>query len=236
MLVSDFLERLSLGPLSNLSLSNEGDGTIVAGKIPAIVNHVNDALLRLFTRFNLSEKELIVETHDATTNYKLHSKYAQSRQDDFPALTPHIIDQFKPFTDDLVRVLAVHGSNGRPYPLNDDGASLSLFTPQVNVLQVPAPWVGVPLFVMYQAKHPKLESTGTGFMSVEIDLPTVLEEAALSYVAHRVFANMSGQEHIAVAAVHLTSYENICSEVQDKDLVSASLSQSNTKFEMRGFV
>lgn len=236
MLVSEFIERLSLGPLSNLSLSNDGDGSIKPEKVPAMLNHLNDALTRLFTRFNLSEKELILETVEARTHYKLSSKFAQSRETEFPDRTPHIIDRNRPFKDDLVRVLAVTTATRGKYPLNDDGANLSVFTPQVNVLQVPNAWLGVPLFVMYQAKHPLITANVENFDLGEIDLPVVLEEAALSYVAHRVFANMSGQEHIAVAAAHLSGYESICKEVEDKDLVSSSLSQTNTKFEMRGFV
>ncbi len=236
MRVSELLEKLSLGPLSNLSISNEGDGTIKPEKIPTMINHINTALLRLYTRFNLSEKELIVQTNDERTHYRLHSSWAQSRATEFPGLTAHIIDQNKPFTDDLIRVLAVHGSNGYEYPLNDNGAIRSLFTPTVNVLQVPDPWIGVPFFVMYQAKHATLSSTTGNIMAAEIDLPLVLEDAVLEYVAHKVFLAMSGQEHVALASAHLSSYENICNDVQDKDLVSASLSQSNTKFEMRGFV
>jgi hypothetical protein len=235
MLVSEFLERLSFGQLSNLSIAGEGDGTIKPAKIPAIIQHLNTALLRIYTRFTLAEKEMIVVLLEDRTSYKLHSKFAMSRQTEFPTIEPHILDaEHDKFEDDLIRVLSVKKTGGIYLPLNDDGLPGSLYTPMVDVLQVPDPWPGAPLFVTYQAKHEKLTPTGD-FMNKEIDLPAVLEDAALSYVAHKVFFHMSGQEHAATAAGHLSNYESICQEVIANDLVSASEAPTNTKFELRGF-
>lgn len=236
MLVSDFLEQLSLGPLSNLSISGEGDGTIVPAKRPMIINHLNDALLRIYTKFNLSEKELILSLLAYRTKYRLESQFAVSQAANYPTTIPHILDTAQPFKDDLLKVVSVRNVNGAYLPLNDDGVDRSLYTPEVNVLQVPDPVAGVPLFVTYQARHPKLETLGSDITKVNFSLPTILEAAALAYVAHKVYFNMNGQEHAAIAAGHLAEYNRICNDITDKDLVSQSISQTNTKFDDRGFV
>lgn len=232
MNLTEFLARLSRGPLSNLALSNEGNGTIQAPKIPGIVDYTNQALLRLYTRFDLSEKEVIVEQRELKTLYKLTSAAAVSVIG--PGDAAYIIDSdASPFTNDVVKVLAVFRVDGKPIALNDESVEDALFTPTYDVLQVPNPIAGSPLFVMYQAKHALLSSV---VLSADIDLPEVLEEAALAYVAHKVYFNMNGQEHAAKSADHLTMYESICAEVSNRDLVGSSVSTYGYKFNRKGFV
>lgn len=238
MNVTQLMQRLSYGPLSNLSISNEGDGTIVETKHPVIVGYANDALLRLFTRFNLLEQELILEQITARTRYKLHSDFAVSTTAENPA-NPHYIQdtEEEPYTDDLVKVLSVWKA-GETLPirlgLNDDNANLdyAVFTPQADVLQVPRPVNGEALYIVYQARHALLSHED---LTATIDIPAVLEAALVSYVAHLVYSHMNGQEHAAKAADHLGNYENICAEVVQEDLVSSSLSFTNHKFDDRGF-
>lgn len=235
MLTIELMERLSHGPLSNLTIGNEGDGTIKPDKVAAVIGYINDGLLRLYTRFTLSEKELILELKEEITSYKLNSKYAYSKFVEGQTFAPYILDaEHDKFEDDLIRVLTVHRQGHARLPLNDTGVIGSLYTPMVDVLQVPDPWPGVPLFITYQAKHASIKVAS--FDMDEITLPLVLEDALLNYVAHKVFAFMNGKEHVARAADFLTAYESICAEVKEHDLVSASLSGTNIKFQSRGFV
>lgn len=231
----ELLERLSHGPFSGLSIGNEGDGTIKPDRIPAVIGYTNEGLVRLYTRFTLSEKELILELKEDITSYKLNSKYAYSKFVVGQTFEPYILDAaHDKFEDDLIRVLTVHRTGHARLPLNDTGVIGSLYTPMVDVLQVPDPWPGVPLFVTYQAKHPKI--TIEDLATSVIELPMVLEDALMNYVAHKVFSFMNGKEHVSRAADLLSAYENICAEVKEHDLVSASLSSTNTKFQRRGFV
>lgn len=239
MNVTQLLARLSRGPLSNLSLSFEGSGEIVETKIPAIVDHINDGLLLLYSKFDLLEKEVIVELDETITNYKIVSDYSVTRAGEFPANTHYIKDGIgTPFTDDLIRILRVYttstGTLPLQLPLNDDNAVKSLFTPQHDLLQVPDPVQGVPLYLIYQARHPILNEDDD-FDATQVVLPPILEGALISWVAHKVYLHMNGQENGAKAAEHLSSYQSIVNEVIDKDLVNSSLSSSNTKFDERGF-
>lgn len=237
MNINQFLERLSRGPLENLSMSNEGDGTIVAAKQPKIVQYLNEALLKLYARFDLREEELVIELDETITRYKLHSKYAVTTAAANPLLPHYIKDSVtKPFTDDLIKVLRVYTTSDTDLPkqvsLNDDNDSKSVFTPQHDLLQVPDPVQGVPFYVMYQAMHAPLVHTD---LAAEIVIPPILEPALVSYVSHLVYFHMNGQEHGVKSAEHLANYENLCAEVVDKDLVNTSLSSTNTKFDDRGF-
>lgn len=240
MKVSQLLARLSRGPLENLSMSNNGDGTIAVAKHPKLIGYTNEALLKLYSRFNLRESELVIELDETVTNYRLDSKYAVTKAVENPTLPHYIKDSVSvPFTDDLIQVLRVFTTSITPLPLelplNDDNHPKSLFTPKHNQLQVPDPVNGVPLYVMYQAMHAALAEEGEGYLDQEIDLPPILEPAILSYVSYLVYSHMNGQEHGAKAAEHLGSYEMLCAEIVEKDLANTSLSSTNTKFDDRGF-
>lgn len=240
MKVSQLLARLSRGPLENLSMSNDGDGTIATAKHPKLVGYANEALLKLYARFNLAEKELVIELDETITNYKLSSLYAVTTAAANPTKPHYIKDSVSdPFTDDLIQVLRVYTTSDTPLPkqvgLNDDNDSKSVFTPKHDLLQVPDPVQGVPLYLLYQAMHAQLAETGAGYLDAEIILPPILEPALVSYVAHLVYFHMNGQEHGIKAAEHLANYENLCAEIVEKDLANTSLSSTNTKFDDRGF-
>ena len=68
-----------------------------------------------------------------------------------------------------------------------------------------------------------------------IDIPIVLEKALTSYIAGHVLGNMNTQESNAKSQEHLLRFEAICAEAENKDLLSISNSNTNTKFEKRGW-
>jgi hypothetical protein len=232
--VTELFARLSYGPLSNLSISNEGSGGIIATKQPAIIHYANEALLRLYSKFVLEMGEVLLKTQSSVTNYVFDSKHAYTKR------TSNVLEYIqdsnaKPFEDDLLKVLAVYDSCGWEFPLNDENDCESLFTPQPNVLQVPKPCEDGILHVVYQARHPKLSFQPVN-LNQEIHVPFVLEEALLAYIAHKALSHMNGAEHAAKAAGHLSTFEAICDDSQTRDLVNSSVSQSNIRFSERGFV
>lgn len=231
--VKELFARLSYGPLTNLAISNEGAGGIIATKQAAIIHYTNEALLRLYSKFILSEKEMIIEMQDGISSYLLTSEHAFSKTDN-DAVTYIRDTVLLPYEDDLIKILAVFNSSGCRLPLNDDAACDSLFTPQFNLLQIPCVVPEATLHVIYQARHVKLSPNPINLDAI-ITFPEVLEEALLAYISHKVFSHMNGQEHAAKAAGHLANYEAICREVAEQDTVNSSISQTNTKFCDRGF-
>lgn len=244
MVISDLFAMLSYGELSNLAMSNDGNGTIIASSQPKIVQYANEALLRLYSRFVLKENDLIIEMQEWITFYHLTPPYAVTYTP--PAGTAsqpvrYIMDiPSQPFLGDVIKVMAVFDSEGENLPLNDDAQMFSVFTPQVNVLQVPQPVYrhsssvsGVRyITVLYQARHAKL----LGDLQEEICIPDIILGAFTSYIAYKVFSHMNTTDSTAKAQEYLGMYESICADVTDRDLVNSSISTSNESFHERGWI
>lgn len=232
MHLSELFRQLSLVELSNLATGNDGDGTIRTADHARVTVMVNDALQALYKRFIIKEKILLLEQQEGRAFYTLHSDYAASNSGTTSG--PHYIeDTSEPFTDDLIRILDVADYYGRRYRLNEEMHELSIFTPEFNVLQIPRPEAGVLMAIEYQAKHALLsESELTG----EIELPDVLLPALRQHVAGAVYSNVNTPESVATGQRHMMQYENLCLEIEQKEILPSTRNQVLTKFENRGFV
>ncbi len=232
MKIIELFRRLSYGELSNLAIGSEGSGEIQEDQHRKIIGYVNEALLRLHSRFVLRENDLIIETQEHITNYRFTKAYAKSNLSPPAGTVQYIMDQGDPFEEDLIKILNVHSIGRAMLPLNDVELPYSLFTPQPNLLQVPRPVQGQPLFIVYQARHPIITADD---LEYDIDVPYVLEGALTSYVASLVFSHMNGQENSAKSLEYMSRYEMICDEIEEKDLVNSSVVSTQTKFDKRGF-
>lgn len=232
MLVSDLFHKLSLGELSNLSLSGEGSGDILEDKKPRILAYINEALLRLYSRFVLLEDDLILEQLPWILNYPLEMINATTQAPPPAGKHTYILDtEAKPFTGDVIKITRVRNDHGYQIPINDEESPFSVFTPSPQILRVPKPAAGRLLGVDYQAKHPELtEATD------RILLPDTLHKALSSYVAYLTFSHMNTQEMAVKSQEHLSLYEGVCQEVERMDLVNSSSSQTNTRFAKRGWI
>jgi hypothetical protein len=233
MNVEELFTKLSHGPLSNLSLANSGDGTIADNSQGKIIDYLNDGLNRLYTKFVLSEKELIIRMIDGITNYYMMSRFSQSGHDAASSDPVYILDGLNPFIDDVIKILQVFGPQRRELPLNDSENSHSLFTPKFNQLQVPRPIGSAPLSVLYQAKHKKIQY---GILSQDISLPESLNEPLEVFIASRVFSHMNGQENTLKSQEHYSMYQLLIGENIDNDSLNTSMSNTNTNFERKGWI
>ena len=234
--LTKLFERLSYAELSNLSISGEGSGVIVPAGIPKIINYINEALLKLYGRFILSTKSLLIEEQEHITNYHLVRRFAETNTENIQEY-PYIKDlPDEPFTEDVIKILEVYDVNGCMYPLNDMGNCNSLFTPAPQILQVPNPVTDRAITVVYQARHPIIEPPTENNQSQEIDVPFVLEEALQAYIASKVYSNMNGQENILKGQEQLAKYESVCAEVEALDLTNNTFATTTYKLEIRGFV
>jgi hypothetical protein len=130
--------------------------------------------------------------------------------------------------------------SGRKLPLNDQEHPCSLFTPKPDEIQVPDPQAGwdqgIPLGVVYQARHPVLLDQGDDLLEQEIDIPFFLEPALQAFIGYKTFSHMNGQENLLKSQEYFQVYENICSKIEDKDLANQTIHTSHSKLEQRGFV
>lgn len=233
--VDELFSVLSYGELSNLSMSTESGGSIEESKQPTIILYANEALLKLHSRFCLSEKDLNLELVPHITNYHLISRFAESNQAEKRERYSYIKDLLcDKFEGDVIRILSVTDKYGTTLPLNDPNNSRSVFTPQPVILQVPNPTPGMSLAVHYQARHRKLLADSEEEQIIE--LPDILHVALTAYIAYNVYTTINTAEATGKAQEHLAKYEATCQEAEEKDLVSTSSSQTNARFEKNGWI
>lgn len=235
MTLSECLTKLSYGELSNLSIGSEGNGDIAPNKIAAVVMHINEGLLRLHTRLVLRENYVYLLQRENVTLYHLLFKHAATNTDPANLEDRYILDTTaRPFTEDVIRTMQVTDSHGCTLPMNDPGKFWSVYTPRFNQIQVPRPLGAQALTIHYQAKHPVLDYDKNPEALIEI--PDTLDAALMSYVAHRVYANMNTPEAVGIAANHLGNYEAVLAEVEKVDATNMSYIESTTLFDEKGFV
>lgn len=232
MNLDDLYTDLSYGELSNLSMSGDMGGSIAEESQPKIIRACNEALTRLYSRFILKENDVLIEQESHITNYHLVDRFSLNRgepEEDYRYIRD---TSGEPFKGDVLKILSVFGDHGIEYPLNDTENPNSVFTPQYNVLQVPRPVQGRSLSILYQASHEKLVD---GDNEQEIILPDVLYGALRAFIAYKIYSQINTQEATAKAQEHLNQFESVCTEAVEKDLVNTSISQTNSKFQKRGF-
>lgn len=233
MVVSDLFAALSRQELSNLAVGNSGAGDIIETKKPQIIGYLNTALLKLYSRFILAEGEVVVEQIENKRDYLLSSVYSIHNPDPL-ITTKYIIDNVDDrFRDDVIKILQVVEAGGTPLPLNDVEDSKSMFTPQPKILQVPNPVAGWSLGIVYQARHVPIALDD---FDAGIEIPEVLEDALRYYIAHLAYSDMNGQENLLKASELKNRYEEACETVKQMDLVSTSISTTNTRFERGGWI
>jgi len=229
MILEDVFTLLAHGELQNLSMAKGGG--IIEEKQPVIVTHINDALMRLYSRFVIKENELLLECYENVTQYHLKIEHTKSQGD----LLQYIIDtEENPFIEDVIKVLGVTSNYRGPAAINDPDVCWNIRTPQPQMVQVPSPIAGESLSVTYQASHPVLHVDD--MCEAEVELPPVLMKALTSYVAGKIYGDMNGQENMVKSQEQMSVFEGICAEAIDRDLVNTSSSSTNTKFHQRGWV
>lgn len=236
MKIVELFRRLSFGELSNLSIANGGQGQLAEEKHPQMIQYTNEGLLQIYSRFLLKEKNLILEQSEHVINYHLMREYSVS-SNSAEVRHRYIVDCAEsPFTEDVIKILAVYDTYGCQLPLNDLENPKSLFTPQPNTLQIGTPVDGIQLALMYQARHRVLHDTPDTIMEQEITLPFFLEGALQNFVGYKTYSHMNGRENIIKGNEYLAAYEATCVNVEQRDLVNQSFHTSHSKLEQRGFV
>lgn len=240
MKLADYLKKLSYSELSNLRAGNDGTGSIKQDKIPYVVDLINEALLRLYSRFVLKTNTVLIECNEVRTRYHLSSKHSWLCATEEDKKNPTFSDKFirddpeHPFKNDIIKILSVTTSGGVRLPLNNHTNPLSVYTPVYDVLEVPVTLADMALTIVYQAKHETLDWFKDP--NQEINIPESLTGALSAYVAFQFYSNMNTQEAVVNAQKFLQTYTNIVQETTDMDLNQNSYNQDNIKFRARGFI
>ncbi len=174
-----------------------------------IILHTNTAMNRLYSRFALRLRETDVETVEGQRVYEV--------------------------APDLIKILTVSDSDGVEFPLNVRGDRWAMQSTSDNELKVPVDLRAQTLTVEYQAGPDPL-SLEDFDLDFEIELPEVLHPALTAYIAAEVYGSMNGKEHAAVSAAHRDKFEDICTEVELRDMLTTEKTGKFSKFDRNGWV
>lgn len=237
MKLSEVFEMLQYGELYNLSLSGDIDDPkgIKQEDYPLLINHINLALTDLHTKFNLKEREVVIQQYDDIAYYELDSRYAQTNTESTEPVKYIMDSEYEPFLDDVIRINAAFNEVGCELPINDENDCRSLFLNSYKRIQVPSPDSENALFITYRANHPKLSSSNPD-LNAEVSVPSYCVEALLSYVASRVHGQRTSQESQGLAVNLMSKYTLICQQLEEKNVLHNSPSNTNYKLGERGWV
>lgn len=226
MNLTELYARLGLGPLSNLSMA-EG-ATIKEASQPRIISYANEGLRALYSRFQILEKYMAVRLQEGVVRYPLLPENASTQDPE-----GFILDTAEePYTGDLVRILRASDGSRNDLPLNSNESPLSIYTPEPSLLLVPFEAAGSVIYLSYQAMPADLPLDGS---VTDIELPRVLEDALVAYIAHAVYRDMNTETSMFRSQEHLGRYEMICGRNEEKDLLGLTTAGQEEKFEARGF-
>lgn len=236
----DFVKQLSRGVLRNTALSVlRTDPVGHSEEFEQVCTMIDEGLLRLYSRFVIKERHVLIEMQVGVTFYHLKSMYSVTGADPTRVPRPYIVDlPNDPFLEDVIKILNVFDSRGVQRPLNDPTKPDGLFTPQADTIQNMYPRDFEVLGVAYQARPVSVLVPGTdGWRyDTEFYLPDCLLPALSSYVSYMYHHGVGTAESMTVSLAQLQMYEDVCKEVERMDLVNQTIICTNVRFSQNGWI
>lgn len=230
--LQELMDDLAMGELSNLAMALSG--SISEQSHGKVILAINAALVDIYTRVNLLEREVLIESIDWKDTYYIRKEHA--RMDDTPGFLKYILDTPEDiFTGDLVKVVGVCNEVGQQLPVNDPHAWASIFLKSFDTIQLNHPGEQQVFGVQYQALHPKLVTAGDGYLSQKILINPALHSVLRTKVASLILAPMGGQDHTVKAQFLDASYEASLTGLVNTGDVGDNTVTTNFKLEMKGF-
>lgn len=233
MLLSTIFEALKYGELKQLSIGGAEDNEGIFPKYSnEVLSHLNLGLLDLYSKFPLQEKELHLKTQMGQILYLLHSDYALSNNVD-----GYIVDTVEePFLDNILRIDAAFDSMGRGLGINDEHTQYAVYLPSYNSVQLPYSNAGEDYYFIYRVKPETiLIADGTTPVDVDVPIPEMLLEPLLTYIAARAHNAKGGEKGKQEGAFSMQQYEQMCKELEVRNVFNNSLTNGNRKKEINGW-
>lgn len=229
MTLLELYEMLENGELRQHPIFCDG---LAVEDYPKVNVAINNALINLYGRFPLKQRQLTLIMHEAIDTYLLNSKYAWSVTKG-KALT-FIDDGLEPFTDDINKIVGIKDEANYYIPMNDQMDCRSVFTIDTNTVKIPNPVEGNVYFVTYLANHPKISKDSP--TNTEITLPENFYPALCNYVGYRLYSGSTDQMALAKANMLLTGYEQQCQQADTFGLTNRDNGTPNMNFYRGGWV
>ncbi len=202
MKLSLVLRQAKSGELRSLSLKDKTDSVIV--------DYINLALVALYGRFDLSNKEAIVCTRHGKTTYTLDGNDPDVINHDGTPIEP----------GSVMIINAIHYECCE-VAVNFEDDLLSVHTPTYNTVQFPTVEDGEYASIIYK-KNPTLiefEDGVTNADDVVVPLPVQLLEPLLHYIGYRAHGSVDGQIN-KENNTHYMRYVASCDNIEQLGLIN----------------
>ena len=226
MKLEHILDTIKYGELATTSWED---------KDPQIINFINLGLIQLYSRFPISEKQVLIQQYPQISLYRLSREFARTNVTS-PMPHKYILDTpFEPFMNDVMFITDICSERGAPIPLNDTNDPRSYFLTSFDTLQIPNANEHETTFILYRAK-PLYISPRVEDKSIDIYIPECLLEALTTYVGFKAMQSIGGEEGITQSQTLLQRFDQLCNEVITNNLLGNNVNPTNLKLRMRGFV
>lgn len=235
MQLSTIIRQLASGELKNVNLGSNTEVGITPYNYAEIVDHINLGLLDLYTKFPLKVREVFVQQYANIQFYHLNSAYAVTNTAS-TATPKYLVDTpSNVFDDTLLKIDQIYDESGVALSLDDDTNPESLYLTSMGTIQVPNPNPNNTMAVIYRASHPKLTYTDESDLDQQVELPLMLLQALLLFVASRVHGSSGQINGYKDAARYMNMYTAACLEASGQG-VGIDTGYVNKKLEQNGWV
>ena len=245
MKLTELFTSLALGELANSSYVELNQLELNKNQLHRVINAINQGLTLIHTHLPLRHNQIVIQIHDNIGTYYLDSRYAQSNTDSTAAIKFIMDTAFNPFKDDILNILGVFNLEGQQYPLNDQYAIGSLFTPDYNSLMIPlAMWKNhkVPynivdkLVIVYQADHPKIPLNEPLSSQMEIHLSPIYQSMLQAYVAHLLHMHIGSEQSINQSNQYFAKFNSLIQTAKEQGIGVITQTGVNIKPILREFI
>ena len=245
MKLTELFTSLALGELANSSYVELNQLELNKNQLHRVINAINQGLTLIHTHLPLRHNQIVIQIHDNIGTYYLDSRYAQSNTNSTAAIKFIMDTAFNPFKDDILNILGVFNLEGQQYPLNDQYAIGSLFTPDYNSLMIPlAMWKNhkVPynivdkLVIVYQADHPKIPLNEPLSSQMEIHLSPIYQSMLQAYVAHLLHMHIGSEQSINQSNQYFAKFNSLIQTAKEQGIGVITQTGVNIKPILREFI
>ena len=240
MFLSEIFEQLTIGELSSLNMGGDSNIGLQECEYANIVPHINLGLTELYSRFSLDMSEVMIQQDASIIEYFLDYKYAVSNTASTEPIK-YILDTVEnPFNDEIIKIETVFNSDGdntllpEDYPDTDLEDFWARIAPSYKSIIIPKPITGTKITVTYRAAHKKILSTNLNPFTTEINIPIVLLQPLLYFIAGRVFSIINTDE-LQEGTAYMAKFEQACNNILKYDLIKEEY-YSNVKLDKNEWV
>jgi len=236
--LKELFDDLSFGEFANMALGTSINGGMPVDKYPKVVSLINLALLDLYTRFPLKEKEFKVYQRAGKSIYYVRADYMGDPLAGDPEVYIDGTGEDPP-NGDIIKFTRAFDELGVEVAINKIQCPDGIFLPEPDVLKMVVGDVPKVISMVYQAAYPKIMIDVT-FNPVAYNLyfPSFLKMALLAHVAARLFVGKDSSAVEGEPGLNNTfqyKYETECLKIEKLSL-APGVDEEFKQFESNGWV